>query len=425
MLSLAVLFCPLITPFAEAEVFTVPLSRQRVPVDANGRTVSHKAVYYGSMQVGHPHRQNFTVVFDTGSGHLILPCSTCGDESCMKHRRYNPAASSSSVDVEWSGREVAASSAQRDLVPIVYGTGEIVGKAVSEVACLGQHTDHINEGPQRRANCARVRLVCAAKMSVEPFGSFDFDGVLGLGLESLALNYEFNFFSQVTRDGRVAPIFSVFLAASEGLDQSEITFGGRRDVRARGPTRWVPVLSPEKGYWQVALSAVRIGSEGPDLCADGYCVAVLDTGTSLLGVPRSDARAFHMSLARLVPPGSPSDVDCRRIPGPPLVFDLGDFSVELGASDYSRPAVMNVNSGDASENAVPRAVCRSSLLPVDLPQVGPKVFLWGEPVLQRYYTTYDAHRQRVGFAPAAQEGTPVASGSGQRGEDSEKLEIQV
>ena len=33
--------------------------------------------------------------------------------------------------------------------------------------------------------------------------------------------------------------------------------------------------------------------------------------------------------------------------------------------------------------------CRSLLLPVDLkPPLGPLVFIWGEPVLRRYYTVY-------------------------------------
>jgi len=48
-------------------------------------------------------------------------------------------------------------------------------------------------------------------------------------------------------------------------------------------------------------------------------------------------------------------------------------------------------------------VCRASLLPVQMPTLGPKVFIWGEPVLRRYYTVYHAGRKEIGFAVAKQQ----------------------
>jgi len=227
-------------------------------------------------------------------------------------------------------------------------------------------------------------------MSTEPFSAFKFDGVLGLGLDALALHPEFNFFGQMARGGHVAPIFSVFLSRDDRV-RSEISFGGHNTARMLEPMNWVPVASPEKGYWQIRLQGVRIGSEDTDICSQGDCVAIVDTGTSLLGVPRSDGQAIHKRLARRVPQETSADVDCRTVPGPTLSFDLGHFTIELDAADYSRPASMQVRS---------EVVCRASMLPVDMPLLGPKVFLWGEPVLQKYYTAYDSANKRVGFATA-------------------------
>ena len=39
-------------------------------------------------QVGSPEPQDFTVVFDTGSAHLVVPNSACQRETCLKHNSF-------------------------------------------------------------------------------------------------------------------------------------------------------------------------------------------------------------------------------------------------------------------------------------------------------------------------------------------------
>ncbi|CAE7487819.1 unnamed protein product [Symbiodinium pilosum] len=40
-------------------------------------------------------------------------------------------------------------------------------------------------------------------------------------------------------------------------------------------------------------------------------------------------------------------------------------------------------------------------MPLELPEpLGPKLFIWGEPVLRKYYTVYDWQDQQIGFALA-------------------------
>merc|ERR1719149_286539 len=51
--------------------------------------VSQKSVYFGSVSIGFPSAQNFTVVFDTGSAHLVLPSVQCVSEACLAPRRYD------------------------------------------------------------------------------------------------------------------------------------------------------------------------------------------------------------------------------------------------------------------------------------------------------------------------------------------------
>jgi len=371
---------------------SIPLGKQHVPVIIGGKEVAKKTAYFGKIFVGLKNPQEFTVVFDTGSAHVILPASTCKSEPCARHKRYQLSESAEEINYDGSRAEP---NEERDEVAIAYGTGEVVGDFVNEAVCLSQITGdfdvlHLPE------SCAKTRVITAQEMSAEPFSHFEFDGVLGLGLSSLALEPEFHFFSQMTKDARMAPVFSVFLSKSEEV-ASEITFGGHRTERLAGLLQWVPVASPEQGYWRVPIRSIRVGDEPIPFCDDGTCTAIVDTGTSMLGVPTGLMQTLLWSTAREVP--TPFDSNCRNVAGPPLFFDVLDgFSVQLEAEDYSRPTPNAV----PGENNVTHLVCRASLLPIEMPALGKKVFLWGEPVLQKYYTSYDSKWQRVGFALARQ-----------------------
>merc|ERR1719262_1379060 len=108
-----------------------------------------------------------------------------------------------------------------------------------------------------------------------------------------------------------------------------ITFGGVDKEGAVTDIAWTPVAMAELGYWQVQIKQVRIGDTVLDDCADGDCRAVLDTGTSLLGVPRQSARSMHRLLARPAPSDGMDEADCRKVPGHTIDFDLGDTVLSL------------------------------------------------------------------------------------------------
>mmetsp|Transcript_20520 Transcript_20520/g.44807 ORF Transcript_20520/g.44807 Transcript_20520/m.44807 type:complete len:413 (-) Transcript_20520:67-1305(-) len=379
-------------------VFVVPLSKQHVPVMHNGQKVADKTAYFGTIFIGSPKPQNFTVVFDTGSGHVFLPSSYCTDEPCLLHNRFDASMSESAIEVNHDGTAVESYDLERDQVSIAYGTGEVVGEFVKDVVCLGTPSSDNEEGPESSQHCVRVRVITAREMTAEPFSMFKFDGVLGLSLEGLALDPEFHFFGQMTGSKPMLPIFSVFLSKVEEVS-SQIAFGGYIEERMAGPLQWVKVAEPEQGYWRLRIRGIRIGNQTVPQCDDGMCSAILDTGTSLLGVPGETMQTILWLTAREIQQRA-EGVDCRDVAGPPLIFDLEDgLSIQLEADDYSRPAASEIFSNITNET---HTICRSSLLPVDMPSIGKKVFIWGEPILRKYYTAYNAIDQKIGFAPAKQ-----------------------
>jgi len=436
---------------AAKNMFKVPLKKQHVPVMSNGKQVAVKTAYYGDISIGGPKAQHFTVVFDTGSGHLFIPSWKCQDEPCAKHNQYDVRKSSTGIEKNHDGS--APTPKRRDQVTIAYGTGEIKGEFVMDTVCLGGAGDTSSSSEEANSshsaqeadvsssseetnsslvaqsivareaelrssemplNCAAVRVITAQHMSTEPFRQFQFDGVLGLGLRALALHPEFHIFDQIAQRQHIDPIFSFFMSHTD--DDSEMTFGGHDVVRISSPLKWVPVHMPEQGFWRVPIKSVRYGNTTLEICEDGSCAAIVDTGTSLLGVPKAAFNPLVYGTARKltpellassVPPsGSRASfiedqgVDCRHVPGPAIVFDMGDFEVVLEASDYSRPVPTDVEGFDDDEPNVTHSVCRASLLPINMPAIGNTTFVWGEPVLRKYYTSYDLDGERVGFARA-------------------------
>lgn len=375
---------------ADAHIHNVPLKKQYVPVTKNNKTVAFKTAYFGNIKIGAP-EQNFTVVFDTGSGHLVLPQDSCVSPACVKNRRYSAAKSTSAVLIEYDGAPIDPSASERDRVVVSYGTGKITGEFVRDHVCVGD-VDPI---------CMTMRVVLATEMTDDPFVHFQFDGVMGLSLDALRLGPQFSFFGEMIKQNpAMQPQFSVFLSRHDG-EESTISFGGYNKERAIADLDWAPVAMPDLGYWQVKISEIRIGNTVLEECADGTCRAILDTGTSLLGVPRMASRSMHRLLARVAPvKENHESIDCRQVPGHPIEFVIGDVTVSLPVEDYSRPAPINMSS---PENNSTSLVCRSLLLPLDMaPPIGPKVFIWGEPVLRRYLTVYDLAEKRVGFSLAKQ-----------------------
>lgn len=410
---------PLVTGLAHPRIdahpypvqhWTIPLDKQYVPVKRKGRTTMHKTAYFGQVFIGLPKPQKFTVVFDTGSGHFFVPATDCDSTSCQSHQRYSRSASMTVTNVTDDGSMLPSGVNNRDQIEIAFGTGQVFGDFSQELVCLMDPHGKTIAAALNSTDCARLNVVFATKMSDQPFSAFKFDGVLGLGLPGLALNPEFSFFGQITKlNPMLPPQFGMFVSPDDRIP-SQITFGGYDLARMAGEPQWTPVVDPLRGHWQVGLKAVKVGGVPVQLCEQGECVAVVDTGTSVLGAPKQILQHLHRLLARKAVNISETGTDCRTQSGPNIVFEFGDFEITLAPEDYTRPSgTLLVNN--ASNQS--QFICRASMIPVDSKEaLGDKAWILGEPILRRYYTTYDWGKQRVGFAPSVSPPTPAAGAQG-------------
>jgi len=350
---------------------SISLNKQQVAlsdtVAANGKVI-HKVAYYGQIEVGNP-KQKFTVVFDTGSGNLMIPSTWCSGNACTMHKRFARSASTSSRDIDADGSTVNK-GAPRDQITVTFGTGEISGVFLEDSICIG-------------SLCAEGDFVAATEETDDPFSSFNFDGVLGLALNEMSQGPSFNLMDRLVSSGKLKkPIFSVFLSDTDA-EQSEITFGDVRQDHMVGDLFWMPVSRPS-GYWQVEIEDIMMNGEKQNICPN--CQVAVDTGTSQLAGPTDviDTLSKRLDLKS----------DCSNLDQmPTLGFMVGTHTLNLKPGDY-------IDQGPDG--------CEVSLMPLDVPPPNGPLFIFGAPFLRKFYTVYDPLNKRVGFAAARHAGVPEA-----------------
>jgi len=355
-------------PLAKGSI-SIPLSRHTKLGLTQVKHKSHKhaqqSEYYGQVSVGSP-PQVFTVVFDTGSGNLLLPSQECVDEACTSHKRFDSGLSATAlqvVDADHPNQKVGPDGS-RDVVTITFGTGEMSGVYIRDNVCLGAGDI-----------CCQANFVAATEESDEPFSLVPFDGILGLSLAQMAEGPSFSVLDRLVESGVLSQgLFSVFFG-NEG-EQSEITFGSFKKEQMATEIFWAPVTVP--GYWQVAMDDITLANKNLGLCSASKCQVAVDTGTSLLAGPTD-------VVASLVEKLQVAD-DCSNLDSlPDLGFIVGDHILNLKAEDY----VARHSTG-----------CALGLMSLDIPPPKGPLFIFGDPFLRKYFTVYDREKMRVGFALA-------------------------
>merc|ERR1719453_1837797 len=96
----------------------------------------HKTAYFGEVAVGSP-GQKFSVVYDTGSGNLLIPSQDCQDSACEMHQRFDQKKSSTAQERNCDGSEIAKGDESRDELTITFGTGRITGRCMQDKICIG------------------------------------------------------------------------------------------------------------------------------------------------------------------------------------------------------------------------------------------------------------------------------------------------
>lgn len=342
---------------------------QRVP--GNG---TH--FYVGRVSVGEP-KQSFSVLFDTASGHVLLPHGSCKSPACHKHQRFLPWKSATALDVNSNGlpvqkdHQLTVGHVRRDAVNLEFSQADL-GEGVAEAVLV---KDKVCLGNDLNQLCADVDVMAAASLEKSMFEEMPYDGIVGLGLGGLSAEAGSDFVGRLTA---MHPQLRPQIGLSLGAQSGELYLGHHEVSRMAQDLTWFPVLHPEDGFWEVSVQAVRLGNRTLDSCESG-CRGIIDTGASRLGVQRENFEVLRSALSTASPLVGGG---CR---GEDLIFDLGPMALTLRVEDYA-----------AGNSCAPQL----GALELD-PKDFHGVYAFGEATLRQYYTALDWTSRRIGFAPAA------------------------
>ncbi|KAK9685600.1 aspartic proteinase precursor [Basidiobolus ranarum] len=311
--------------------------------------------YYGDISIGTP-KQLFRVVFDTGSSDLWVPSTRCRSKACYNHRRFNSTQSRSHSPVG-------------EKFHISYGTGAVDGIVSKDTLKLGG-IEVVNQA------------FGETNFELDFFEKVEFDGIFGLGFDQITSIDHATPLTNMMKQGQLdQPIFSVWLnnkytEASGG----ELLFGATDKNRYTGTIDYFPVV--REGYWEIEIDGTQIN----DLLVPTVArTAAIDTGTSLIVMPKEDADSINEMIG-----GKPFQDGLYSIPcngtGPTVNLIFGGLLFPIRSEEYT------VDIGDGA--------CVTGFAGNDMGF--DDMWIVGDVFLRVWYSVFNFERKQVGFGKAVQ-----------------------
>lgn len=310
------------------------------------------AQYFSEITIGTP-PQSFKVVLDTGSSNLWVPSKACGSIACYLHSKYDSSDSSTykKNDTKFE---------------IHYGSGSVSGLISQDTVSIGDMTI---KGQDFGEALEEPGLAFA-------FGRFD--GILGLGFDTISVNKIVPpFYNMIEQDLVDEKVFAFYL--TDDKSQSEAIFGGIDESRYSGDLTYLPLR--RKAYWEVDFDAISFGDAKADLDNTGV---ILDTGTSLIALPSTLADLLNKEMGAKKGYNGQYSIDCaKRDSLPDVTFTLSGKEFAITPYDY----ILELQGS-----------CISTFMAMDFPEpVGPLAIL-GDAFLRRWYSVYDLENGAVALA---------------------------
>jgi len=194
------------------------------------------AQYYGTISIGTP-KQNFRVVFDTGSANVWVPGSECRSLACAVHNSFEE-------DASITYRPSLKADGSVKTIEIRYGSGTIHGKIAKDVVRIGS------------VQALDQPFVLAESELSPAFAVAHFDGIVGLGFRPISVGNLPTLIETLKRDHSLKSASVSFYLPNSVHARGEITVGALNKDCFTGNVTWTKVTNP--GYWQIGLEGVEI-----------------------------------------------------------------------------------------------------------------------------------------------------------------------
>lgn len=162
--------------------------------------------------------------------------------------------------------------------------------------------------------------------------------------------------------------------------------------------RRVPVIG--KNHWAVSLNSVSTieGSKTTQACVGGEkCIAIVDSGTSLIGVPPNAVNMVYDVIKQVKP-------DCSNLDElPELVFELGGQKFSMPGSAYT----VQFGAGPGNPGR-----CLPAFTDFAMTSDQGTVWILGMPFLRHFYTIFDREEPSIYVAEQGENCEPAEARNG-------------
>lgn len=298
-------------------------------------------VFFAEVDLGTPPAP-FAVVLDTGSFVMWVPDNVCQSLACQNHRRFSVHNSSTG---EILGQMHQGGNTYVQAGQLEYGTGTMTGVQVSDAVQLAG------------VDIPDVAFLVSTKEADQPFAAAPFDGIIGIGRgtqeikDSNGHSKQFNVLKAAYDAHKIDQnVISFYLSKEQttvqGQNAGAVVVGGVDEQFFEGDITWHPVVEHGPPMWTIDLLSLTVGNN-TNLCAKG-CVAVVDTGTSLLVTAMADAINAQIGVAK----------DCTNYGTAPDVV----FKFSGNDREYSLPAhAVTFKAEDEAGNTL----CQPAIMAMD------------------------------------------------------------
>ncbi|KAF9266598.1 acid protease [Marasmius fiardii PR-910] len=322
-------------------------------------------VDYCDVLIGTPPR-SFKLLVDTGSANLWVPDETChGDgkassTDCGPHVSIGP---NSSSTFQRTG----------EMFFIIYVSGYAIGTMA---------TDHMSIAQLAVEN---LKFGTAVKESQSIISANSpWDGILGLGQPASNISIPSD-----SNQGQISQNVVSFkiprhLDAQKQNSEGEMTIGGMNPDRYVKDSVVTVKNVNKKGFWEAPIDDLTVNGVRLGWLANNRS-GVLDTGTSLLVVPPSDAEDLHALIpnAQFDTRHKQWTVPCAGNASMTISFGKRSFSVDPRDLVFDLP--------------INETTCYSGITAGEL-GLGSTVWLIGDTILKNLYLSLNRETDEISFA---------------------------
>ncbi|CAD8190769.1 unnamed protein product [Paramecium octaurelia] len=314
--------------------------------------------YYGVVKIGTP-PQEFTVIYDTGSGELWVPSYGC--VGCH-NQEYFRAEESKTLEVS------------DYVVEIQYGKGKVVGRMVEDYIGL----------PQSNIHSFMPFLLIIRETEIRGLQS---DGIMGLNNDQSIPNL----FDIAAQQGLMNN--SIFVMQLNQIPYQSRIYYNISDEKLNNGTKWIN--STSDSYWTIQIDQAQIQDYIVNFNETQF--ALVDTGTSDLILNEEMYELVLNSLLKTCKkqfgivfcPCNPTEKQKQYLPDI-VVFSKG-VKLTISYSSY----IMN-------DDSTSDGYCQITLASNKILKDFSNQMIFGDPFFFNYITIFDKQNNRIGFQEANQ-----------------------